>query len=81
MDEPTIYRILVGIFRDAFDDDSIVLRPETTADDIPGWDSFQHVNLIVAAEMKFGIKFTTSEIEALENVRDMVALIERKTHA
>jgi acyl carrier protein len=76
-----IYARLTEIFRDVFDDDDIVLTPNTTAADIQDWDSFNHINLIVAIETRFGIKFQTAEIESLKNVGDMVAVIERKIGA
>ena len=74
----TIYSQLTEIFRDLFDDESIVLTPQTTASDIEGWDSFNHINLIVATEAKFKIKFNTAEIESLHNVGHLVQVIEKK---
>src|ERR1700733_2605419 len=53
MTEAEIYRELTVIFHDVFGDDSIVIGPETAAPDIPGWDSFNHINLIVAIEQSF----------------------------
>jgi acyl carrier protein len=73
-----IYAQLTEIFRNLFDDDSIVLTPETTAADIPEWDSFNHINLIVATEVRFGIKFKTAEIESLHNVGHLVDIIASK---
>jgi acyl carrier protein len=73
-----IYTQLTEIFRNLFDDDSIVLTPETTAADIPEWDSFNHINLIVATEVRFGIKFKTAEIESLHNVGHLVDIIAAK---
>jgi acyl carrier protein len=73
-----IYEQLTEIFRDLFDDDALALRPETTAADVPGWDSFNHVNLIVAVEARFNIKFKTAEIEGLRNVGHLVEVIESK---
>jgi acyl carrier protein len=73
-----IYARLTDIFRDLFDDESIVLTPETTAADVPGWDSFNHINLIVATEMQFKIKFRTAEIESLRNVGHFVQVIQAK---
>ncbi len=69
---------LADVMRDVFDDDSISISPETTAQDIPGWDSQAHVMLIVAAEQRFGIRFRTAEFEALHNVGDFVDLIASK---
>lgn len=80
MQQQEIYAKLTDIFHDVFDDDSIVLRPEMSAKDLDGWDSFNNINLIVAAETRFKIKFKTSEVEALENVGSLVALIQNKTN-
>ena len=79
MQEQEIYRRLTSIFRDTFDDDAIVLSNHTTAHDIKGWDSVNHINLIVATEQEFHIKFKTAELEALKDVGEMVHLIEKKT--
>jgi acyl carrier protein len=67
-----IYTQLTEIFRDIFDDEDIILTPEITASDIAGCDSFNHLNLIVATEMRFGIKFKTTGIESLGNVGHFV---------
>lgn len=81
MTEQKIYAALTGVFRDVFDDDRITIGPETTASDIDGWDSQAHVTLVVATEMKFGIRFRTAEFEKLRNVGDFVRLIESKCAA
>ena len=75
---PAIYSQLTEIFREVFDDDSIVLTPETTAADIRDWDSAAHVNLVVAIETRLGIRFKTFELESLHNIGHLVALIEAK---
>ncbi len=81
MQQAEIYSRLTEIFRDIFDDESIVLTPETTAADIAEWDSFNHINLIVATEAKFKIKFQTAEIESMKNVGHFVDIIEKKLAA
>ena len=73
-----IYAQLTEIFKDLFDDESIVLTAETTAKDVPGWDSFNHINLMVAVEARFKIKFKTAEIESLHNVGHLVDVIASK---
>jgi acyl carrier protein len=78
MTEAEIYATLTQVFRDVFDDDEIVLLSGTTAEDIAGWDSQAHVNLVVAAEMKFGVRFRTAELESLHNVGEFVQLIAGK---
>jgi acyl carrier protein len=78
MQTAEIYQKLTELFRELFADDAIVLTPQTTADDIEGWDSFNHISVIVAVETRFGVKMTTNEIERLADVGAMVAAIERK---
>jgi acyl carrier protein len=78
MDSSEIYAKLTDIFRDLFANDDIVLTPATTAADIDGWDSFNHISVIVAVETRFGIKMTTGEIEKLTNVGALVTAIESK---
>jgi len=72
---------LTAIIRDALDDQKLVLTLETTAADVPAWDSLTHINIVVASEMGFGIKFKTAELEQLRNVGDFVSLIEQKLYA
>lgn len=79
MQQPEIYSKLTLVFHDIFDDNSLVLRPEMTAKDVQDWDSFNHINLVVATEQRFGIKFQAAEIESLRNVGQFVELIEKKT--
>ena len=69
---------LQEVFRDVFDDDGIEINDTTTADDIEAWDSLTHVQLIVAVEEKFGVKFSTVEVMKLKNVGEFIKLIDRK---
>ena len=78
MTDQQIYQRLQVVFHDIFDDESIVLTAETKAADVDGWDSFNHVNIIVASEQAFGISFSTTEIETLSNVGDLVRMIASK---
>jgi len=73
-----IKEMLEEIFRDVFEDDTIELTEETTADDIEDWDSLTHIQLIVDIEKKFNVKFTTQEITGLKNVGEFIALVESK---
>ena len=75
---PTERDELQEIFRDLFDDDEIVLRDDTTAKDVPGWDSLKNVKLMIRVEKAFGIRFGTGEVVGLKNVGELLALIERK---
>jgi len=69
---------LQEVFQDVFDDDEIELTDATTADDIDAWDSLTHVQLIVAVEKAFGLKFSTVEVMKLKNVGEFIALIDKK---
>ena len=78
MDTAEIYRKLTSIFRDVFDDDGLAIAPELTAADVEEWDSLQHIRLVIAVEREFALKFSASEIGALENVGEFADLIRRK---
>ena len=78
MSPDVIYAKLTEVFRDVFDDDTIVARPELTADDVEGWDSFAHLRLIFSVEESFTVKFSASQIASLKNVGDLAALIQSK---
>ena len=78
MERSEIYERLTKIIGQVLGDDAIVLTPTTSAEDVPGWDSFNHINIIVGAEAEFGVKFNASELEQLKNVGDFAALIEKR---
>jgi acyl carrier protein len=69
---------LTALFQEVFENPALVVKPETTARDIESWDSLMHIQLVVAIERKFGIRFETGEIEQLQNVGDMAGLIAKK---
>ena len=75
MTEAEVYAGLTEIFRELFGDETIALKPSTSAADVEGWDSFNHINIIAAAEERFGVRVGAREIEALASVGDLVRLI------
>lgn len=79
MNSAKIYGQLTDIFHEVFEDQSIVPTPEMKASDVPEWDSLNHINLMVAVEARFKIKFKTAELESLRNVGHLVEMIEKKT--
>ena len=72
MGREEIFERLNDVFREYFDDDSITVTDDTTAADIEDWDSLEHINLLVAIEREFDIKFTMGETTGLQNVGEMV---------
>jgi len=61
------------------DQPHLAITMRTTADEVEGWDSFNHVNIVVAIENEFGINFNTAEMEELREVGEIVKLIEAKS--
>ncbi len=66
------------IFREVFDDMDISISDDTTANDIDGWDSLSHVNLIVAIEGRFNIRFSHKELLTFKKVGDLLSCIRSK---
>lgn len=81
MDKTFVWTKLTQIFQELFDDDQIVIGHETTADDIEEWDSLSHIQLMIAIEKAFDMRFNTGEIAHLVNVGEMVDLIVKKSGA
>jgi acyl carrier protein len=78
MEKAQLYSKLTAIFREVFDEDELNVTPQTTADDVDGWDSLSHIRLVLAISKAFGVKFSASEIGNLKNVGEFVSLIEKK---
>lgn len=78
MTEAEIYDALNVVFRQVLEDDSIELTPATTAEDVEGWDSMNHIFIVVELEKRFGVKFQAAEMEELKNVGELAALVQQK---
>jgi acyl carrier protein len=76
--DDNVYDRLTEVFRDVFDEDDLVLRPEMTADDVSDWDSLSHIRLVLAVSKAFNIKFTAAEVSRLKNVGEFADLIRAK---
>jgi len=77
--ETEIYAALKEVFDDVFMRDDIELTPTLTAKQVQGWDSFKQIEIIMASEEKWKIKFNTRELDSLLSVGDLVAMIAKKT--
>jgi acyl carrier protein len=78
MQTEEIYFVLNDVFRDVFDDASLQVTADTVAADVSGWDSMNHIQLIVATEARLGIRFKTSELESLKNVGELAEIIGKR---
>ena len=78
METNEIVSRLTPIFRDVFNDDALVVSEGMTAADVPTWDSLSNINMIVAVEKAFGVKFSIKDVRNLKNVGELLDLIMRK---
>lgn len=69
---------LQDIFRDVFDDEEMEISRKMSPDDHDDWDSLTHIQLIIAVERKFNVKFSTEDMMMLKNVGEFVDLIDSK---
>jgi acyl carrier protein len=76
-----IHQRLERVFKDAFNDEALVLRDEMTSQDIPGWDSVHHINLMFAIESSFGVQFVGNELAELKNVGELKDLLAKRSSA
>lgn len=78
MSREEILEKINDIFHDVFDDDSIVVVEETTADDVEDWDSLMHITLISEVESAFGFKFQMKDVVGMKNVGEMIDIIQSR---
>lgn len=74
-----IFDSVTEVFREIFDDEDLIITPETNASTIAAWDSYNHINLIVALETRFEVSFTTKEIGSMTCVGDLLSLLHGKS--
>ena len=75
MSREEVFEKLNCIFRDCFDDKSIVVTEDLVASDVDGWDSFEHINLMNTIQNEFGINVPMSKIITMSSVKEMVDVI------
>jgi acyl carrier protein len=78
MTEAEIYDELTQVFRQVLENDTIVLNADTTAEDVEGWDSMNHIFIVAELEKRFGLKFRAAEMEELKNVGELMSLLRQK---
>lgn len=75
MDRQEILKKVTILFTEVLDNDAIQLSESTTAADVDEWDSLTHIQLVVAVEKSFKIRFTSREIQSWQNVGQMIDCI------
>ena len=75
----TVHQRLEDVFRAVFNDDTIVLTDATTAAEVPGWDSVEHINLMFSLEDEFGVQFMGNELAEFENIGALKRFLEQRS--
>lgn len=77
--QASIFDRLSEIIQDVFDNDDLVAIPTMTADDVEGWDSLANVQVFLAIEQRFGVRFNASEISSIKNLGELAGILEKKS--
>jgi acyl carrier protein len=75
---PDIMSQIREIAGDIFGVDQVVITEKSSTESLPGWDSLQHINFILALEDKFKVSFSPEEIEAVRSIRDAARILDKK---
>jgi acyl carrier protein len=78
MDRSEILKQINEIFVDTLDNEEVIVDEATTANDVEEWDSLTHIQLVVAIEKKFKLRFTSKEIQSWKDVGEMINCIQEK---
>lgn len=70
-----VYERLNNLFRDVLDNDDLILKHDTTAGDVEGWDSMANVQLMLGVEREFGVHLSAGQMQAMTSVGDLVSVI------
>ena len=81
MEKERVLNEVENIFRDILDEESLHLTRETTANDVDGWDSLTHIQLIVAIEKHFKVKFSSKEILSWKNVGELLDSLKARSNS
>ncbi len=81
MTDAEIYAGLTELFRGIFADEGMVLTPQTSADQVAGWDSVKMVTIILGVEQHFGVRLRSREVDRLKNVGDLAGLVRTRQAA
>jgi acyl carrier protein len=73
----TLHDQLQELFRQVFNDDELLLTDETTVNDIPGWDSVAHLNLMFSIEERFGVMFSGNDLAEFKDIGELKQFLTR----
>lgn len=79
MTNADVYDAITEIFRDVLFRDDVDLKPEYSQDDVEGWDSQSQVEILISLEERFGIRFSSQEIDKIKTIADIASLVSTKS--
>ncbi len=79
MNETEVYTKLYDVFDEFFGLEQSEVVPELTADQVDGWDSLNHIRLMLKIQSEFGVKFSSGQISGLQNVGELANILVAKT--
>jgi acyl carrier protein len=69
---------VLKVFREAFANPELELTPAMVTGDIRGWDSFKNVEILLACEAEFEIRFRSKEIDRIRSIGDLMDICQDK---
>ena len=78
MNKEEIIEKIIPVFRTVFEDENLEIDEKSNSDNVNGWDSLNHINLVSAIEKEFNIRFALGELQTLKDVGAMIDLMEEK---
>ena len=73
-----IFTEIQSIVRKVINDDKVIIKMDSTATEIKGWDSLAHIRILVSIEKLYSIKFNLIEMQNVQDISEFVRLIKQK---
>lgn len=63
------------LFRDVFDDESIIIDETTRVEDVQGWDSLMNITILAFVQEEFSVSFDVEDVKRIMGVSDILELV------